>query len=319
MNYADISLNDILNAASAIKGLAKETPVLTCDAINNRVGASLFFKCENFQKVGAFKFRGALNAVRNLSDKDKKNGVATHSSGNHAQALSLAAAMNNIPAYIVMPSNSSKVKVNAVAEYGGQITFCEPTLEARESTLQKVIKKTNATEIHPYNNPYIIAGQATAAKELIAQAEPLDIIIAPVGGGGLLSGTALATHFISPQTRVIAAEPEMANDAYLSFKSGKFVPSVNPDTIADGLRTSLGDITFPIILRYVHDIVTVKENSILEAMRLVWERMKIIIEPSSAVALACLLERKVKIHDYDRIGIIISGGNVDLDSLKFNL
>lgn len=319
MNNSDISLNDILNAASAIKGLAKETPVLTCDAINKRVGAPLFFKCENFQKVGAFKFRGALNAVRNLSDKDKKYGVATHSSGNHAQALSLAAAMSNIPAYIVMPSNSSKVKVNAVAGYGGQITFCEPTLEARESTLQKVIEKTNAEEIHPYNNPYIIAGQATAAKELIAQAGPLDIIIAPVGGGGLLSGTALATHFISPQTRVIAAEPEMANDAFLSFKSRKFVPSVNPDTLADGLRTSLGDITFPIILKHVHDIVTVKENTILEAMRLVWERMKIIIEPSSAVALACLLEEKVTIHHADRIGIIISGGNVDLDTLKFNL
>ena len=290
-----IELQDILDAALKIKGIAKKTPVLTCESINKICNAELFFKCENFQKVGAFKFRGALNAVLNLTDKEKAKGVATHSSGNHAQALSLAAKLNNIKAYIVMPSNSSKVKVKAVESYGGIITFCEPTLEARESTLKKVIYKTGAFEIHPYDNKNIIAGQATATKELIEEVGLLDYIIAPLGGGGLLSGTALSAHYFSPQTRVIAAEPEMANDAYLSFQSKKLVPSVNPQTIADGLRTSLGEITFPIILKYVSDVVTVKEKTIVEAMKLVWERMKIIIEPSSAVTLACLLENKISL------------------------
>jgi len=313
-----IELQDILDATLKIKGIAKMTPVLTCESINKICNAELFFKCENFQKVGAFKFRGALNAVLNLSDTEKSKGVATHSSGNHAQALSLAAKLNNIKAYIVMPSNSSKVKVKAVESYGGIITFCEPTLEARETTLKKVIARTGAFEIHPYDNRNIIAGQATAAKELIEKAGFLDYIIAPVGGGGLLSGTALSTHYLSPETKVIAAEPEMANDAYLSFHSKKFIPSVNPQTIADGLRTSLGDITFPIILKYVSDVVTVKEQTIVEAMMLVWERMKIIIEPSSAVTLACLLEKKISLKNNQKVGIIISGGNVDLDLLSFN-
>ena len=313
-----IELQDIINAALKIKGIAKITPVLTCESINEICNAELFFKCENFQKVGAFKFRGALNAVLNLAEKEKVNGVATHSSGNHAQALSLAAKLNNIRAYIVMPSNSSKVKVKAVESYSGIITFCEPTLEARETTLKKVIDQTGAFEVHPYNNTKIIAGQATAAKELIEEVGFLDYIIAPVGGGGLLSGTALSAHYFSPKTKVIAAEPEMANDAYLSFYKKKFIPSVNPLTIADGLRTSLGDITFPIILKYVSDIVTVKEQTIVDAMKLVWERMKIIIEPSSAVTLACLLEKKIPLINKQRIGIIISGGNVDLDTFSFS-
>ncbi len=314
----NIELQDILDAALRIKGVAKKTPVLTCESINEICNAELYFKCENFQKVGAFKFRGALNAVLSLTDSEKAKGVATHSSGNHAQALSLAAKLNKIKAYIVMPSNSSKVKVKAVESYGGLITFCEPTLEARESTLKEVIARTGAFEIHPYDNRKIIAGQATATKELIKEVGFLDYIIAPVGGGGLLSGTALAAHYFSPETKVIAAEPEMANDAYLSFYSKKFVPSINPQTIADGLRTSLGEITFPIIQKYVNAIVTVKEQTIVDAMKLVWERMKIIIEPSSAVTLACLLEKKISLTRKQKVGIIISGGNVDLDSFSFN-
>ena len=256
---------------------------------------------------------------KKLTEKEKINGVATHSSGNHAQALALAAKLNNIKAYIVMPSNSSAVKVKAVEGYSGIITLCEPTLEARETTLKKVIDRTGAVEIHPYNNVKIIAGQATAAKELFEEVGLLDYIIAPVGGGGLLSGTALATHYFSPHTKVIAAEPEMANDAFLSFHSKQFVPSINPQTIADGLRTSLGDITFPIILEHVDDVVTVKEQTIVDAMKIIWERMKIIIEPSSAVTLACLLENKVPLMKNKRVGIILSGGNVDFDTFSFKI
>jgi len=316
--FSLISKTCIEKAHNNIKAKAHRTPVLTCSTIDNMFSAQLFFKCENFQKIGAFKFRGALNAILHLSEAEKKKGVATHSSGNHAQALALAAKINNIKAYIVMPSNSSPVKIKAVKDYGGIITFCEPTLEARESTLKKVMDETAAIEIHPYNNTRIIAGQATAAKEIIEDVSPLDYIIAPVGGGGLLSGTALSAHYFSDKTKVIAAEPLMANDAFLSFQSKTFVPSVNPQTIADGLRTSLGDITFPIILKYVHDVVTVEEETIVKAMKLVWERMKIIIEPSSAVVLACLMENKLPHAQGKRIGLIISGGNVDLEGLCFN-
>jgi len=319
INNRKISALDILSAADLIEGIVKVTPVMTCESLNNICNTELYFKCENFQKVGAFKFRGALNAILNLTEKEKEKGVATHSSGNHAQALALAAKLNNIKAYIVMPSNSSAVKVKAVEGYGGIITLCEPTLEARETTLKKVIDKTGAVEIHPYNNMKIIAGQATAAKELFDEVGQLDYIIAPVGGGGLLSGTALATHYFSPTTKVIAAEPQMANDAFLSFHKKEFVPSINPQTIADGLRTSLGDITFPIILEHVNDVVTVKEQTIIDAMKLIWERMKIIIEPSSAVTLACLLENKVPLMKNKKIGIILSGGNVDFDTFSFKI
>jgi threonine dehydratase len=292
------------------------TPLLTSRIINERVGAELVFKCENFQKVSAFKFRGASNTVLSLSKEEIRNGVATHSSGNHAAALALAASLRGTKAYIVMPSNSSKVKVAAVEHYKGIITFCEPTLEAREDTLAQVLLKTNAAEIHPYNDYRIITGQATAAKELIEEGGHFDVIMAPVGGGGLLSGTALATHYFSASTRVIAAEPEQADDAYQSFYQGKFVPSINPNTIADGLRTSLGTLTYPIIQEHVHQIVRVSEAGIIQAMRLLWERMKIIVEPSSAVPLAALLENTFEHKDL-RIGIILSGGNVDLDELPF--
>ncbi len=306
----------ILEAATRIGGRVHRTPVLSSENLNDMFGCRLLFKCENLQKAGAFKSRGAVNAVFSLSENDVRNGVATHSSGNHAAALARAARLRGIAAHIVMPVNSSKVKIAAVKNYGGNITFCEPNLDARESTLKKVIDKCGALEIHPYNDLRIIAGQATAALELIEDSGTPDIIMAPVGGGGLLSGTALVAHYFSIGTTVIAAEPEQADDAYRSFKGGKFIPSVNPDTIADGLRTSLGSLTFPIIFKYVDDIVTVSEKSIVEAMKLVWQRMKIIIEPSSAVPLAAILEQKIDAKN-KTIGIIISGGNVDLDNLPW--
>lgn len=306
----------ILEARERIKPYIHHTPVLSSNLINDQLGAELFFKCENFQKVGAFKSRGAVNAVFSLSDEECKNGVCTHSSGNHAQALARAAMIRGIKAYIVMPETAPSVKVAAVKQYGGEITFCKPTLEARESTLAKIIDKTNATEIHPYNDIRIISGQATAAMEFFEEIEDADILMAPVGGGGLLSGTAMATHYFSPDTKVIAAEPERADDAYRSFKSKTFIPSEDPDTIADGLLTSLGSLTFPIICNFVDDILTVKEESIIKAMKLIWERMKIIIEPSSAVPLAALLENKINIKG-KRIGIIISGGNIDLNKLPW--
>ncbi len=307
---------EILLAAERIQPYLHRTPILSCSAIDEIAGATLYFKCENFQKAGAFKSRGATNAVFSIDPYDLKQGVATHSSGNHAAALARAARLKNIPAYIVMPENSSKVKIAAVKTYGGQITFCEPTLEAREEKLNEVLNETNAFEIHPYNNYEVIAGQATAALELIEDQPGLDIIIAPVGGGGLLSGTALAAFYFSPETNVIAAEPAGADDAYQSFYQKKFIPSVNPDTISDGLRTSLGSLTFPIIRRLVSDILTVNDQATIEAMKLVWERMKIIIEPSSAVALAMVIKHKHRFEG-QKIGIIISGGNVDLMHLPW--
>lgn len=307
---------EILEAEKRIFGKVHRTPVLTSQNLNELTGCYLYFKCENLQKAGAFKSRGAVNAVFSLEEKLIKNGVATHSSGNHAAALARAAKLRGIEAHIVMPSNSSRVKIAAVEHYGGKITFCEPNLASRESTLEKVIEATGAFEVHPYNHPLIIAGQATAAKELIEEAEKPDIIMAPVGGGGLLSGTAISTKIFSPGTKVIAAEPERANDAWQSFRQKKFVPSVHPDTIADGLRTSLGSLTFPIILDKVDDIVTVSEESIVRAMKLIWERMKIIVEPSSAVPFAAILEEKYSFRN-KKIGIIISGGNVDLDNLPW--
>lgn len=310
------SREDILEASKRIQAYIHRTPVLTSTAIDLLAEAQLFFKCENFQKAGAFKSRGAMNAVLSLDAYDIKQGVATHSSGNHAAALARAAMLRHIPAYIVMPENSSKVKVAAVKSYGGRITFCKPTLEAREEKLNEVLNETNAFEIHPYNNYSIISGQATAALELIEEQPGLDVIVAPVGGGGLLSGTALSTHFFSPTTKVIAAEPVGADDAYQSFYQKKIVLSIHPDTIADGLRTSLGSLTYPIIRRLVNDIVTVNDHATVEAMKLVWERMKIIIEPSSAVALAMVLKHKHRFTG-QKIGIIISGGNVDLMHLPW--
>jgi len=311
-----VNMETIQRAYQRIKPYINHTPVLTCKSLNRIVNANIYFKCENFQKVGAFKFRGATNAVFSLSEKEVANGVATHSSGNHAQALALAAQERGVKAYIVMPSNSPQVKREAVEGYGGEIIFCEPTLEARETRLAKVIKDTDAKFIHPYNDQDVIAGQGTAALELLEEINNLDVVMAPVGGGGLLSGTAITVFNISPETKVVGAEPEGADDAYRSFYKGKLFPSINPKTIADGLLTSLGDITFPIIRKYVHQIVTVSEEAIISAMRLIWERMKIIIEPSAAVPFGALLERKVNLEG-SRIGVIISGGNVDLDKLPW--
>ncbi|MBN2173437.1 MAG: pyridoxal-phosphate dependent enzyme [Bacteroidales bacterium] len=309
-------LDSILKASKRIEKYIHRTPVLTSENIDQLTNSRLFFKCENFQKAGAFKSRGALNAVFSLTVEELNRGVCTHSSGNHAAALARAAGLRNTKAFIVMPNNSSKVKINAVKHYGGEITFCESNLQSRESSLLKIKEKTNALEIHPYNDYRIIAGQATAARELFEQAGFLDIIMAPVGGGGLMSGTALVTHYMSPEILIFGAEPKGADDAFRSLVEGKLIPSVNPKTIADGLLTSLGSLTFPIIQEYVDRIYTVTETGILKAMKLVWERMKMIIEPSSAVPLAAVLEYPEDFRN-KRVGIIISGGNVDLDKIPW--
>ena len=310
------TFSDVEKAHQIVKKYAHNTPVLSSVSINKITGTELFFKCENFQKVGAFKFRGACNATFNLSEEDAKKGVGTHSSGNHAAALALAAQMRGIEAHIVMPESSPEIKKKAVAGYGARITFCKPTLRARESTLAKVVEETGATEIHPYNNFNVIAGQGTAAKELVEEKGEFDIIMTPVGGGGLLSGSALSVKQLSPNCKLIAAEPAGADDAYRSFQSKTLIPSKNPNTIADGLLTSLGERNFQIIMDKVDDIVTVSEENIVHAMRMIWERMKIIIEPSSAVPLAAILEGKVDIKN-KRVGIILSGGNLDLGKLPF--
>lgn len=310
------SYRDIFRAHKRIKPFIHETPVLTSKSINNIVGAEVFFKCENFQKVGAFKFRGATHAVLNLSEQQAKKGVTTHSSGNHAAALALAARNRKIPSYIVMPESAPDVKKKAVEGYGAEIIYCKPTLEARETTLKKVQQKTGAHFIHPYDNFNVICGQGTAAIELLNEINDLEIIMAPVGGGGLLSGTSISVKGINNVIEVIAGEPEMADDAYKSFKSGVLVPSVNPNTIADGLLTSLSDLTFEIIRNNVDDILLASEKSIVEAMKLIWERMKIIVEPSAAVPLATIMENKGRFKN-KRVGIIISGGNVELSKLPF--
>jgi threonine dehydratase len=309
-------LQEIRAAAERIGAYAHRTPVLTCSSLDSMAGAELFFKCENLQKVGAFKFRGAANTVFSLSREEASRGVATHSSGNHAQALALAARLRGIPAHIVMPDNSPKVKVSAVRGYGARIVFCPPTQRDREQTLERVVADTGATFIHPYNNLGIIAGQATCALELLEQVSDLDVVMAPVGGGGLLSGTALSCHYLRPQVLVVAGEPKGADDAFRSVRDGRIYPSENPRTVADGLRTSLGTLTFPIIRRYVERIATVEEESIVAAMRHIWERMKILIEPSAAVPFAAILEGGIATSG-KRIGVILSGGNLDLDSLPW--
>ncbi len=306
---------DIINAESRISRFIHKTPILSSATLNEIAGCELYFKCENFQKVGAFKSRGAMNAVLSIPEFQLRHGVCTHSSGNHAQALARAASLKNVPAYIVMPSNAPKVKIEAVKSYGGQITFCEPNLQARETTLAQVQNLTGATEIHPYDNLKVIEGQATVALELLQQVENPDFILTPVGGGGLLSGVSIATSYFSPLTKVIAAEPLGASDAFESFYSKKYVPSLNPHTIADGLLTSLGKYTFPIILKYVSQVITVDEIQIIEALKLIYQRLKIVVEPSSAVVLAAVLSNK-QLFSNKRVVLVISGGNVDFDTLK---
>jgi threonine dehydratase len=311
-----LTLNDIRQAAERIRPYAHRTLVLTSENLNQQVDAYVYLKCENFQKVGAFKFRGACNAVFSLTEDEAERGVSTHSSGNHAQALALAARLRGIPAYIVMPDNAPDVKKAAVAGYGGKITFCEPTVQARESTLASVVEETRSVVIHPYNDERVIAGQGTAALELLEDVPDLDVILAPVGGGGLLSGTAIAGTELKPGIRIIGGEPELADDAYRSIQTGEIVPSTNPKTIADGLLTSLGTLTFPIIQKHVEQIVTVSEAGIIETMKFIWERAKIVIEPSATVAVAVLWERKIDLSGL-KVGVILSGGNVDLETLPW--
>lgn len=310
------ALADILAALDRIKPFVHKTPVMKSQKLNELFNCELLFKCENFQKVGAFKFRGATNAVLSLSDDEKKRGVVTHSSGNHAAALALAAGMNGIKANIVMPENAPVVKKNAVAGYGAEITFCKPTLQAREETTAAIMEKTGATLIHPYDNFNVICGQGTAALELLNEAGDIEIVIAPVGGGGLMSGTSTCVKGINGGIKVIGAEPLNANDAFISFNTGILTPSVNPLTCADGLLTSLSELTFSVIRNNVDKILTAKEESIIECMLLVWERMKIIIEPSSATVLAVVKENP-DLFKGRKIGLIISGGNVDFRKLPF--
>jgi threonine dehydratase len=311
------NIGDIRAAAKRIALHAHRTPILRCTALDQFLDAKLTFKCENFQKVGAFKFRGACNAIRSLDEAELQRGVATHSSGNHAAALALAAKLAGSTAHIVMPSNARAIKKSAVAGYGATITYCEPTLEARESTLAEIIENEGRVEIHPYNDVRIIAGQGTAALELMEDVDDLEIVMAPVGGGGLLSGTSIAVSESQPSIKVFGAEPIQADDAFRSLQSGVIEPSIEPQTIADGLLTCLGDLTYPILQERCDGIVTVSEESIVQAMRLVWERMKIIIEPSSAVPVAALLENRSQVPGH-RVGIILSGGNVDLTRLPWS-
>jgi threonine dehydratase len=306
--------SDIVTASHLISKYVNKTPVFTSRQVNEQTGGEVFFKCENFQRAGAFKFRGACNTVFSLSNEDASKGVATHSSGNHAQALALAASLRGIKATVVMPSNAPKIKVAAVKGYGAEVILCEPTLESRESTLVDVVNRTGATFIHPYNNPGIIAGQGTAALELLQEVPDLDFILTPVGGGGLLSGTAIAAKHIKPGIKVIGTEPEIADDAMRSFKEGRLIRINQTNTVADGLRTSLGELTFAAIQRHVDDIVTVPEASIIRDMRFIWERMNMIIEASCAVPVSALFDDKVNIKG-KKAGVIITGGNVDLDSL----
>lgn len=310
------TFEDVQKTAERIRSFSNRTPVMTSRTLDERFGARLFFKCENFQRVGAFKFRGACNAVFSLSDGEVRHGVATHSSGNHAQALALAAKLRGVPSYIVMPENSPRVKVEAVQSYGAKITFCKPTLEAREVALEEVVQKTGAVFVHPYDNVRVIAGQGTAALELLEDSPGLDMVIAPVSGGGLLSGTAIAAKGVSSSIQVFGVEPEGADDAYRSMKAGKLMPLLNGKTIADGLLACLSERTFTILRKYDCTIATVSEAAIIHAMRLIWERMKIIIEPSAAVTIGALLEDKIDVKN-KCVGIILSGGNVDLDRLPW--
>lgn len=310
------TLADIKAAYARIQPFIHRTPILSSSAINEIAGCEIFFKCENFQKVGAFKARGAANAVMKLTGAQKEKGVATHSSGNHAAALARAASVAGIPSYIVMPSNAPEIKKKAVKGYGGEIIECEPNLKARETTLEEVVAKTGATFIPPYDFMDVIEGQATCALELLEDQPDLDIIMAPVGGGGLLGGTALTTHYLNPEIEIIAGEPAGADDAFQSFHAGKIIPQSGPNTIADGLLTSLGVLNFELIQNYVSDILLATDPQIIEAMRLIYERMKIVIEPSCAVPLAALLANQDRFAG-KKVGIILSGGNVDLGKLPF--
>jgi threonine dehydratase/serine racemase len=318
MNGYACDLETIEQAAIRVGRLAHRTPVATCATLDRMAGRALFFKCENLQKVGAFKFRGAVNAVAQLPADAAARGVVTHSSGNHAQALALAARLHGISAHVVMPSNASAVKRKAVEGYGGRVILCEPNLQAREATAVQVVQETGATMIPPYNHPHVIAGQGTTALELLEQVSDLDGIVAPVGGGGLISGITLAVKARNPKIKVFAAEPAGADDAFRSKAAGTFIPQTGPKTIADGLLTSLGELTWPVIRDLVDDVLTVGEDEIIVAMRLAWERAKLLIEPSSAVAVGAVLTESFRARPgLARVGVVLSGGNVDLDRLPW--
>lgn len=308
------TLDDLRAAGARIAGRAHRTPVLTCATLDRRSGAQLFFKCENFQRSGAFKFRGACNAVFSLSDAEAARGVASHSSGNHAQALALAARLRGSTAHVVMPTDAPAAKRAAVEEYGARIVDCAPTLRAREQTLAEVVAVTGAMFVHPYDDPRVVAGQATAAMELLEEVPDLDAILVPVGGGGLASGTALAAHHLAPEVRVIGCEPALADDATEGLRRGERLPPRPATTVADGLRTALGELTFTVLTRHLSEMRTVTDDEILRAMRLVWERMKLVIEPSAAVPVAVGLQGGLG----DRLGVILSGGNLDLDRLPWS-
>lgn len=311
-----VGFRDVVHASQRIAKWAHRTPIMTCSAINQIAGRKLVFKCEQFQKVGAFKFRGAINAVKQLSANDASRGVVTHSSGNHAQALALAAKLCQIPAYIVMPSNSSLVKIAAVKEYGANVTLCEPTQTARESTAANIQTETGGVFVHPYDDDAIIAGQGTAALELWEDAGPLDAIIAPVGGGGLISGTCAAVSELTNRPRIFAAEPIGADDACRSKLAGERLPQTNPNTICDGLRTGLGERNWPFVRDSVEQVITVTDDATVSAMRLLWERAKLLVEPSSATVLAAVLSDSFRdLKGIESIGLILSGGNVALDQL----
>lgn len=309
-------LEDLQEAWSRISPHLHRTPVMSSSLLDQLTGANVFFKCEHLQKAGAFKARGATNAVLSLDDETAAAGVATHSSGNHGAALAMAASARNIPAHIVMPSNAPTVKKEAVAAYGGLIIECEPTLKAREATVASVIEQTGAQEVHPYKDPRIIAGQGTAILELMEQAEQLDVVVVPVGGGGLLAGAAIAAKEVNSNIEVVAVEPEGADDAFRSFGLGQLQPQNNPQTIADGLRAGLGELNFDIIRKYVDTILTVPDALIVRAMQLQWTRMKQVVEPSGAVSFAGLLEHPERFRNR-RVGVVVSGGNVDLDNLPW--
>lgn len=313
-----VQLTDVKRAARNIASYAHRTPVLTCQTLNERAGHQLFFKCENLQKAGAFKFRGAVNSLAHLKPAQLARGVITHSSGNHAGALALAAKLFKTTAYIVMPSNSNRIKREAVLEYGGKVISCNPNQEARAETARLVQQDTGAVMVPPYNHPHVIAGQGTVALEFLQQVPNLDFMVAPVGGGGLISGLCVAGRAISNRLKIIAAEPEGADDAFRSKAAGKLIPQTNPQTIADGLLTSLGDLTWPYVQHQVHSVVTVSDEEIIYWMRTFWERTKVLIEPSSAVALAAVFSNKFPTLDHPKnIGIVLGGGNVDLDHLPW--
>lgn len=311
-----VDFHDVQRARERISRFVHCTPVITCQTLDDLTGARLFFKCENFQKVGAFKFRGACNAVFSLSEKAACRGVVTHSSGNHAAALALAARSRAIPAYIVMPSNAPNVKRQAVLGYGGIITECEPNQNSRETAARTLLEHTGAAMIHPYDDDHVIAGQGTAAMELLEQTSALDAIVAPIGGGGLMSGTILVARAIHPNMRVYGVEPHQADDARQSLREGRIVPARDLPTVADGLRTSLGEKTFSILRNGLDDVVYAEEEEIIAALRLIFERMKIIIEPSSAVAVAALIAQRLPVRGM-RVGVILSGGNIDVTQLPF--